>query len=418
MLRVATTNSPTTCYSGPDSLLGYQCEILQKFADELGVELHIVYVRNAPDALRALLDGRVDVAASIIAANTGGEPVTLSPPLLQVTQRLVRASAPRPTSIATLSGPLEVVANSAAEAALVGASALHPKLTWKDTHQLGSEDLLYRVAQGTLAYTVASSDLITLNQRFYPNLIPSLPLTAPQNVVWAVRRSPDTSLAVAMQAFFTKLGTKQLAELRDAYFTNRSSLAYLDITQVTSDYETLLPKYRAAFVAAGKADNVDWRLMAAIGYQESHWNPQAVSPTGVRGLMMLTTQTATLMKVADRQNPTAAIAGGTRYFAQLLAQIPASVPQPDRTWMALAAWNMGFGHLLDARVITQQRGGNPNQWSDVARALPLLTQEKWFQNTRYGYAQGNQALAFVSAVRSYYDILVWLTAGQSKLIGS
>lgn len=412
---MASTNSPTTCYRGPVSPLGFQCELLKKFAVKLGVTLKIIYVHNRQAAIRALLDGRADLAVGIIAGTTGSEPLRFSPPLQQVTQRLVYSSAPRPTRIDKLQGQLEVVTGSAAEAALVGASVLYPDLEWVSTRALGSEDLLYRVAQGHLAYTVASSDLITLNQRFYPNLIASLKLTQPQAVVWATRRSMDTTLEDALQAFFRKIGPEQLAALRHAYFTKRSSLAYLDITQFTADYDTILPKYRQAFIAAAKKNDVDWRLMAAVAYQESHWDPAAVSPTGVHGLMMLTQPTADFINIARRDDPYEAIRGGSRYFAFLLRNIPLNVPEPDRTWMALAAWNMGLGHLQDALVITRERRGNPNSWTDVSQALRLLTQEEWFQKTRYGYGQGNQALAFVKNVQGYYDILVWLTAGQSKL---
>lgn len=418
VLRVATTNSPTTCYQGSSAPRGFQCELLQEFADHLGVQLQLVYVRNQPAATRALLDGHAQLAVGITRGTTGGDPLRFSPPLQHVTQRLVYSSAPRPANMGTLKGQIEVVADSAAENALVGASVLYPKLDWKSSRSLGSEDLLYRVAQGTLPYTVASSDLTTLNQRFYPNLIASLRLTKPQAVVWAVRRAEDISLYTAMQTFFSQVGPAKLAQLRHVYFTRKSPLAYLDITQFTADYDAILPKYRKTFITAARKSKIDWRLMAAIGYQESHWNPNAVSPTGVRGLMMLTAATAQFVNVADREKPKQAIRGGTRYFAQILRSIPSSVPQPDRTWMALAAWNMGLGHLRDARDITRQRGGDPDRWSDVQRALPLLTQEKWFTKTRYGYGQGNQALAFVANVRSYYDILVWLTAGQSKLISS
>ncbi|HEX7382197.1 MAG TPA: membrane-bound lytic murein transglycosylase MltF [Nevskiaceae bacterium] len=417
VLRVASTNSPTTCYVGPELPLGFQCEVLERFADALDVQLVVKYVPTEAAALRAVERGQADLAAGVVATRRLAGVMWLSAPLQQVTQQLVSSAAPVPKDLAALQGTLEVPARSAAEAALTAVRQRLPDLQWTVSHSLGAEDLLYRVAQGTLAYTVSDSDLVALNQRFYPGLVGSLQLTAPQAVVWATRRSEDTSLNSAIDRFFTQLGAT-LDKLRSAYFTNRSSLDSLDITQFTSDYDTLLPEYRQMFISAAKKNGMDWRLLAAIGYQESHWDPSAVSPTGVRGLMMLTLPTAQRVNVADREHPGHAIHGGARYFAMMLDSIPASVPQPDRTWMALAAWNMGLGHLLDARGIVQKRDGNPDRWNDVKRALPLLTQEKWFDQTRYGYAPGNQAVRFVDNVRSYYDILVWLTAGQSKLIAA
>lgn len=415
-LRVASTTSPATCYRGHYGPLGYQCALLRKFATHLGVGLHITYVRNRNAALTALREGRVDLAIGVMPDMAAGQALVWSPPVQMVRQQLVYSSPPRPGSLDTLKGKLAVAAGSAAEAALESVSVLHHSLHWQPHPWVDAEDLLYRVASGQLDYTVAGSDLVKLNQRFYPNLYTSLSLTSPQAVGWAVRRSADESLGKAMRGFFTLMGKKWLTQFHKNYFANNSALTYQDIVGLTQDYVNVLPEYRSTFVAAGIKNDVDWRLMAAIGYQESHWIPSAVSPTGVHGLMMLTLPTAAQVNVADRSKAKPAIRGGTRYFSWLMSRIPFSVARPDRMWMAAAAWNMGLGHLFDARAIAQQRGGNPNLWADVRAALPLLTEKKWYAKARYGYGQGYQALTFVDNVRSYYDILVWLTNGQPQLM--
>jgi len=219
-----------------------------------------------------------------------------------------------------------------------------------------------------------------------------------------------------VQGFLDALGTDGIQRLHDQYFNSSETLDYLGVVRFSSDCETLLPKYKTDFQQAAKANGIDWRLLAAIGYQESHWNPDAVSFTGVRGLMMLTTDTAAQFDVKDRQSPRQSIFGAARFFSQLLQQLPASIRQPDRVWMALAAYNMGMGHLEDARVLAQKRGGNPDLWKDVEPVLPLLMQEQWFSQTHYGYARGGEAKVFVDNVRSYYDILTWFTGGQPALI--
>jgi membrane-bound lytic murein transglycosylase MltF len=88
--------------------------------------------------------------------------------------------------------------------------------------------------------------------------------------------------------------------------------------------------------------------------------------------------------------------------------VPARIPEPDRTWLALAAYNIGFGHLEDARILTEQRGRNPDRWQDVRAVLPLLTQEQWFLKTKRGYARGYETVRFVDNVRAYLDILEWV----------
>ncbi len=418
VLHVATTNSPTTCYQGASGPAGYECDLLQRLADQLGVRLQLHYFGNAQAVLTAVMNRRADIgAAGIIVNDTEIQRVHFTTPLRKVTQQLVYyQSQARPKSLDDLHGQLEVVAASAAAVALAEHLTDHPSLAWRTTSKLGSEDLLYRVAQGALTYTVASSDLVDINQRYYPDLKSAFDLSAAEPIAWALRSSPDTSLYDAVQGFINAIGKKGLAKLHDQYFKGHDNLDYLGVVRFSADSQKLLPKYEKYFKADAKANGLDWRLLASIGYQESHWNPDAVSFTGVRGLMMLTDDTAALMKIADRKDPQQSIKGAARYLALLLQQLPDSIKQPDRTWMALASYNMGLGHLLDARMLAQKSGGNPNLWKDVNPELPLLMQEHWFSQTRYGYARGAEAQAFVANIRSYYDILVWFTGGQPELV--
>lgn len=418
VLHVATTNSPTTCYQGADGPAGFECELLQRMAHSLHLQLKLHFYGNAPAVLNAVINGDADVgAAGLIIDSVEAQRVHFTTPLRKVTQELVyRMGQPRPRSLDALKGTLQVVEASAAEAALAQHLTQYPGLSWQTTRKFGSEDLLYRVQQGTLDYTVANSDLIAINQRYYPDLRAAFPLSAPQPIAWALRRGPDASLYTAVQGFLDALGTDGIQRLHDQYFNSSETLDYLGVVRFSSDCETLLPKYKTDFQQAAKANGIDWRLLAAIGYQESHWNPDAVSFTGVRGLMMLTTDTAAQFDVKDRQSPRQSIFGAARFFSQLLQQLPASIRQPDRVWMALAAYNMGMGHLEDARVLAQKRGGNPDLWKDVEPVLPLLMQEQWFSQTHYGYARGGEAKVFVDNVRSYYDILTWFTGGQPALI--
>jgi membrane-bound lytic murein transglycosylase F len=154
-----------------------------------------------------------------------------------------------------------------------------------------------------------------------------------------------------------------------------------------------------------KKYDLDWRMLVAIGYQESLLNPDAVSPTGVRGLMMLTRKTAKEMGIKNRLDPENSIKGGAKYFDITRKSIPDEVKEPDRTWFALAAYNVGFYHLEDARIITEKRGLDPNKWLDVKTSLPLLAQRKWYKDTKYGYARGWEPVRYVENIRSYYDIL-------------
>jgi len=180
--------------------------------------------------------------------------------------------------------------------------------------------------------------------------------------------------------------------------------------------KTKLPRYQVQFIRAAEKYDMDWRLLAAIGYQESHWKPGAISPTGVRGIMMLTQITAEQLKVTNRLDPGQSIEGGAKYFRYILNRIPERIDKPDRTWMALAAYNVGFYHLEDARILTSEAGGDPDKWIDVKKHLPLLSRKKWYKKTKYGFARGYEAVKYLENIRIYHDLLVWSNNNEKSLL--
>ena len=167
-----------------------------------------------------------------------------------------------------------------------------------------------------------------------------------------------------------------------------------------------LVEYKDMFVEYA-GDDLDWRLLAAVSYQESHWKPHAKSPTGVRGMMMLTLNTAKQLGIKNRLDAEQSIRGGAQYLRKVIKRVPPRISDPDRTWFALAGYNVGWGHVEDARIITQQLGLDPDKWSDVKESLPLLQKKKWYKKTKHGYARGAEPVKYVNNIRRYYDVLVW-----------
>jgi len=415
-LVVATTNSPTTCYDGPQGLTGYECDLLQGLAKKLGVPLDLQFFDSTPEAVDAVAAGKADLAAASINITPAREArVRFSRPLQQVVLQLVyNSDGLAPQNLGDLQGELDVVPGSSGEEILSAQKARFPDLKWSQAEPDNDvDDLLYQVSQGELDYTIANSDLVAINQRYYPNLRVAFAVSDKQNLAWALPQDMDASLYNAVQDYLHQLGEGEMARLRDRYFGHIGETDYQGVVRFTADVQERLPRYRAFFENAAQRYGLDWRVVAAIGYQESHWDPAAVSPTGVRGIMMLTTETAADLEVADRANAAQSIRGGARYFQQILAQLPPQIAEPDRTWMALAAYNQGVGHLLDARALAAQLGGDPDRWLDVRNALPLLSREHWFKKTRHGYARGREAVGFVGNVRNYYDMLSWMTQGEA-----
>jgi membrane-bound lytic murein transglycosylase F len=414
VLRVATVNSPTTYYQGPTGPTGFEYDLAKGLADRLGVRLELIVASTPPEALKLVRQNKAHFAAAGIAITEGSSHhYRFSQPLLSVVPQLVyRMGQPKPKDLADLHGRLRIVRGSSEAEHLRELKATKfPDLRWEETDDQESEELLYMVANEELHYTIANSDVLAINQRYYPMLRAAFPMADAQDLAWAFPLTDDASLFDLAGDYLHDVGGAELARLRDRYFGHIEQVGYYGAVTLATDTESRLPRYRKNFEAAGSKFGVDWRLLAAMGYQESRWDPSATSPTGVKGIMQLTLDTAAVLNVINREDPAQSILGGARYISQLAAQLPASILEPDRTWMSLAAYNIGIGHLLDARELTQQLGGDPNRWLDVRNSLPLLTQSKWHSLTKHGYARGHEAVTYVGNIRTFYDMLMWLTGG-------
>jgi membrane-bound lytic murein transglycosylase F len=416
-LRVATFNSATTYYltaKGPTvGATGFEYDLAQAFADNLGVELKILVVDTPQQAIEAVQYGRAQLAAGLTITPVREQRVRFGPRMLNVTSQLIyRVGRPKPDSLEKLDAPVHVVTGSSEGERLVKLHRMHPELQWEETDETDAEGLLSQVAEGEIAYTLADSRLVATNTRYYPQLRVAFDLGDPEALAWALPKSADRPFVDAVNAFFASMQAhNELHQLVDRYFGVAENAGYVGGQTFAQQAERVLPAYRKVFEKAAAENELDWRLLAAIGYQESHWNPGAVSPTGVRGLMMLTEATADFLKV-NRLDAYQSILGAGRYLRFIYGKIPADIPEPDHTWMALAAYNAGWGSLLDALAITPRWGGSPKRWVDVRKSLLLLTQERWHRHTKYGYVRGYEAVNYVANIRSYYDILVWLTSGE------
>lgn len=411
-LRVASTNSPTTYYEGPAGPTGFEYELAAGLADSLGVRLEVIVTASAAEALDSVRRGRAHFAAAGVAVTpVRKQEFRFTRPVHKVVPQLVyRMGEKKPKGLDELVGTLMVGARTAAVEQLHALKSRQPELSWMETEEFGTEELLLKVSQGEIGYTIADSDVLAINQRYYPQLRAAFPLSEAQEVAWAFNPGRDMSLFDAGETFLAEFSGAELHRLRDRHFGQSEQVGYIGAMALATHVETRLPGYRAMFEKAGEQLRLDWRLLAAIGYQESHWDPAAISPTGVRGIMQLTQETARFLNVSDRENPAQSIDGGGRYIRRLIDLLP-DIPEPDRTWLALSAYNMGFGHLRDVQELTAQRGGDPKRWVDVRENLPLLTQPRWHSKTKYGYARGHEARTFVGNVRTYFDMLVFITGG-------
>lgn len=403
---------PTTYYETPEGPAGFEYDLAKAFADSLGVKLEIVSAARMREILPRLLNGEADMAVGVPLARQPDAALRFTSPYQHVRQQLVYrlGHTTRPTSVAELVGrQIEVPAGTIHAQRLAELQREHPRLVWTESEEHEVEDLLQMVWEGLVELTVADADVLTVERQFFPELQVAFSFPDPLPLVWAFPPGEDDSLRAAAEHFLVQARTTGLlAHLRERYYGPASRSHFINLTVFRLRIQNRLPLYYSHFQEAAQRYGLDWRLLAAVGYQESYWDSNAVSPTGVRGLMMLTEQTAREFGIEDRHDPAASIAGGARLLKGLIERIPARIPEPDRLWMALAAYNIGLAHLEDARILTQRQGGDPDKWLDVQARLPLLEEPKWYEQTRHGYARGLEAVRFVNRVRVYYDVLVRL----------
>lgn len=419
ILHVITRNSPSTYFQDSYGDTGFEYELVKAFADHLGVKLQIETADNIEQIYSRLAaeDGPVLAAAGLTASPSRLSSARFSDPYLDVSSQVIyHKDAKRPKQAKHLIGKnLLALKGSIHEEDLIALKHELPAFNYDVSDQVETVDLLRMIDEKLLDLTLVSSNKVAMNQVYFPNIRVAFTLNKNIQQNWAIAPGNDVSLLNEINRFLAN--AKQsglLQELTERYYGHVDTLGYVGAYAFARHLQQRLPSYEAEFRDAGNTYGVDWRLLAAMGYQESHWHPTATSKTGVRGLMMLTLRTAKAMGVSNRLDPAQSIQGGARYIALLMTKLPESIEEADRTWFALAAYNVGMGHLEDARKLTAAEGLNPNSWLDVKSILPRLAQKQWYSKTRYGYARGGEPVHFVNNIRRYYDILTWVTQPQME----
>jgi membrane-bound lytic murein transglycosylase F len=277
------------------------------------------------------------------------------------------------------------------------------------------------VAARHLSLAAVHEISIDLANNIYPELSVRLRLPGKIALGWAFPGEQDNAAADTLRlqadAFIAQARKSGLLDrLYDRYFGHIKRIDSGGIAQFIEDTRNLLPGLQRHFHAAQDATGIDWRLLAALAYQESHWDPLATSPTNVRGIMMLTEETADHLGVENRLDAASSIRGGARYLSQLNDQLPATAKPPDRLWLALAAYNLGMGHFHGAQAIARGMQRDPDSWYDIKQVLPRLSRPEVYARLKSGPARGGEAVILVENVRTYYDILKRLEPERNALL--
>jgi membrane-bound lytic murein transglycosylase F len=418
-LRVVTLNSPTSYYLGAQGPQGFEYRLASAFARQLQVRLVIAPLPDEAAMRTALSAGSADLAAAQISpdaqwlqAGLATENYDQIPQLVVQDRGKLHAHDVSGLHLANI-----VVRDDSPQLHLLRSikNSEVPDLSWVAL-KADQPDPLEALTDGNADYAIVDANEFEFARHLYPDATVAFTLPKPRALQWVVR-ADAVDLAQAANGFF--IGAKASGEfariVRDAGAESRG-FDYEDAHRFQSDIATRLPELQSMFEEAAQTTGLDWRLLAAVGYQESKWQTHAASADGALGIMMLTTDAASTVGVRDRSDQWQNILGGAKYLAQVIDTIPSRIGEPDRTWLALAAYNVGYGHLEDARVLAQMRGKNPDLWSDVGAQLPLLADEQWYSRVKRGYARGWEPAGFVEQVRQYLAVLEWTgTATLARL---
>jgi peptidoglycan lytic transglycosylase F len=417
-IKFITRPGPITYYEDAKGQNGFEYLLARDFADFLGVTLDITSTNSLSQLFNMLGGPNGDFAgATLTITPERQKKYRFSQPYSEVVQVvLYRRGNRRPGSVDDLlEKRLAVVKDSSHEERLKELQQDNPDLSWNSIEGIEMIELMEMVNEGEVDYAIVDSTTYNAHQTIYPRAVTAFEISEPQHLAWAFPKRGDQSLLNAANLFLKDAhSTGRIKELDSKFFSNIENFSIAGSQLFRARMKTRLPAFKPLFQKAAKDRGMDWHLLAAIAYQESHWNPTAVSPTGVKGMMMLTRQAASEVGVNDRFNAAQSIHGGAQYFLYTKARIPKDIVDPDRTWLALAAYNVGLGHLEDARVLTERAGKDPHLWRHVREHLPLLQKKKYYLKARYGYARGQEPVTFVKNVRKYMRMLQWNTIEENR----
>ncbi|UCF29966.1 MAG: membrane-bound lytic murein transglycosylase MltF [bacterium] len=402
-----TQNSANTYYIDRDEPSGFEYELAQEFADYLGVQLEVI-TPGWSRMIDFLNRGRGDfIAAGMTITPSREELVDFSDEYLRVQQMIVvNKDNLEVRSLEDLNGrTVKLREDTSYQERLMELRDEGLDVRLDLFRDVPTEEFIRMVAEGEIEITIADSNIAMLNRRYYPDVRIAFPVQEDEPLGWAVRKG-SLELVEKINGFFEHIkGNGVYNQVLARHYGNLEAFEYHELKRFHGMIETRMPEYRNIIVREAEKHAIDWRLIAAVVYQESHFNPRAWSYTGVRGLMQVTKKTAEEMGISDRLDPEESIKAGVGYIAKLYSRFDEVEEDFERMTFALASYNVGYGHVRDAQRLARRQGLDPNRWSSLKKTLPLLRYPKYYRQTVFGYARGTEPVRFVERVRLYYDIL-------------
>jgi membrane-bound lytic murein transglycosylase F len=412
VLNVVLLNAPSTYYIGTEGAQGFEYDLLKSYAKSLDVKLNIFPANTVKEAIELRKQPNIHiVSASVTKTPKREKELNFGPSYFEVQEQVVCnrgmiAQKNFPRDIESLAG-LNIKIGEGTSYSETVHSLIEDGFDLNVTYttSCSTEELLEQVSLHKIDCTIVDSNIYALSLRHYPEMDMAFTISEREQLAWVL--PPDSKeLESNMYTWLNDFNQRgKMAELKDHYYSSIHFFDYYDNKMFYQRIKSRLPKYKKFFLDVGKKYSIPWKLIAAISYQESHWNPHAKSFTGVRGMMMLTNATAKMLGVTNRVDPEQSIVGGTRHLKQMIKFVPEDVEGENRLKFALAAYNIGMGHIHDARALAKRLGYNKSIWSDLKQVLPLLSKKRYYKTLKYGYARGEEPVKYVESIYEYRNIL-------------
>ena len=411
-LNVVLLNAPSTYYIGTDGEQGFEYDLLKAYSEYLGVELNITAAHTVQEAIELSQTLKPHITSAALAKTPlREEKFNFGPSYFEVQEQVIchrgmLGSKNFPRDVEDLAGLNIMVGKDTSYSETINSLIIDGfDINATMTSEFSTEELLAKVASHEIDCTIADSNIYAINLRYFPEISLAFAISGREQLAWLLAEN-SKELEADMYSWLNSFNQSgAMTELKDHYYSYVLFFDYYNTKMFYKRIKSRLPKYREIFETVGEKYSIPCSLLAAISYQESHWNPKAKSFTGVRGLMMLTRSTAKMLGIKNRLDPIQSITGGTRHLKQMLKFVPKGVEGENRLKFALAAYNVGMGHIHDARKLAKKMGYNENSWNDLKKVLPLLSQKKYYKNLKYGYARGNEPVKYVDSIYDYRNIL-------------
>jgi membrane-bound lytic murein transglycosylase F len=404
---IATRNAPTSYFINREgNPAGYEYELASNFAKSLGKRPEFEVFDNIDGILEALENEEVQFAAAGLSKIPGRAKVFPFGPVYQTVQvYVVCHKSNYVRQLSDLIGKsVAMTGESSYEQIFADYQDEYPALTWTAYPNVSTEEILSQVENEEFDCGVADSNIFDLNRHLFPSLRVSFSIDE-SDLAWPVAPSHEF-LTQRMDEWFEQAHASGLVDrLYEKYYGTANYYDPYDLRVFKQRIESRLPKYKGIIQQAAEESGLPFSLLAAVAYQESHWNPKSRSPTGVRGFMMLTLPTARSLGVSNRLDAKQSMLGGAKYLKAMIDRFPEFIRKEDRVWMGLASYNVGYYHLQDARQLAIKVKKNPNVWQDLKTVLPLLANKRYYRKLQYGYARGQEPVVYVRNIRKYRQVL-------------